>query len=159
MTVSGAAEFARSIVSAGGEATVITVDMREADLPQMANQYAHDSEVKDDGQDLNPGAVAEVEFRATRQDGLISYWYVEVFCNEGKQFPVGTAYIKSIDEMGFAQLDFVLVADQYRRQGVGTRLCGAIRERWPNAVSTGPIDAQGDGLLRAIDLRANTEEG
>lgn len=102
------------------------------------------------GEKPKPGLEAKIVFREIRQHGPVTYWHVEAYSPEGNQFPVGTAYVKSIEENQFAQLDFILVADHWRRQGFGTRLTRAIRERWPNAVSTGPIDNAGKGLLQSI---------
>ena len=48
-----------------------------------------------------------------------------------------------------AQLNFILVADQWRRQGVATSLITACRIRWPALQLTGPMDKAGEGLLRS----------
>jgi GNAT superfamily N-acetyltransferase len=88
------------------------------------------SDVMDDSQSI------EIEFRNTRQDGAANFWYVEAY-KGGRMFPVGTAYVVAVGNV--AQLNFILVADQWRRQGVGTALINAIRDRWPDYQATLPM--------------------
>jgi len=70
-----------------------------------------------------------------RKSESFEEWHVEYYEEEGTMFPVGTAYVVVIPETA-AQLNFVLVADQWRRRGIGSKLVEACREKWPNIVLT-----------------------
>jgi hypothetical protein len=86
------------------------------------------------------------------------HWNVEYFSEDPHQrmFPIGTAYVVAPPETTAAQLDFVLVADQWRKEGVARELIKACQERWPGLQYTGPMDEAGDKLLRvATDFYAN----
>jgi len=58
-------------------------------------------------------------------------WHVEYYNeDENTMFPVGTAYVVILETT--VQLNFILVADQWRRRGIGRQLVEACRKRWPN---------------------------
>jgi hypothetical protein len=71
-------------------------------------------------------------------------------------FPVGIAYVAVIEPN--AQLNFIFVADQWRRQGFATELICAIRERWPNVVSTLGLDGMGESLLMAVGINFDPDD-
>jgi len=84
-----------------------------------------------------------VEFRLVREDGDAKFWYVEAYSPEGNMFPVGTAYVFEVAKEGcsaMAQLNFIFVADQWRRQGYGELMAKEMLLRWPKLQRTGPMD-------------------
>ena len=86
------------------------------------------------------------------------HWNVECFDDDPRQqqFPIGTAYVVAL--RGAAQVQFVLVADQWRHRGVAKALVAACKERWPNLMYTGPMDEAGEGLLRSVREHFPDEE-
>lgn len=80
----------------------------------------------------------QIQFCEMRRDGDATFWNVEAYPEGIKTFPVATAYV--VEVRGTAFLNFILVADQWRRLGYGTSVIDAIRERWPDFQSTGPMD-------------------
>lgn len=77
-----------------------------------------------------------------------TFWYVEYYDDEmpAQMFPVGTAYAVTLRKT--AQLNFVLVADQWRRKGIAEALLNACRKRWPDLQYTSGMDRAGKALLR-----------
>lgn len=74
------------------------------------------------------------------------FWHVEFFLDDEPQtFPVGTAY--AVATGGAAQLNFILVADGWRRKGIGARLVEACQQRWPNLQYTSAMSESGEGLI------------
>jgi GNAT superfamily N-acetyltransferase len=87
-------------------------------------------------------------------------WQVE--CHEGRGFPSGLAWVL-VPPDGPGQntetkqggslrplVKFVLVTDDARRRGIGSRLIEACRERWPDLVLSAPISEAGLGLYRKL---------
>jgi hypothetical protein len=70
------------------------------------------------------------------------HWNVEFFCEvQGKTrstFPVGTAYVVASPDGDLAQLNFILVADHWRQQGVATSIVKACQERWTTTFNPQP---------------------
>lgn len=79
-----------------------------------------------------------IQFCEMRRDGDAAFWNVEAYSVGRHTFPVATAYV--VEVRGVACLNFILVADQWRRLGYGTALVNAVRERWPDFQSTPPMD-------------------
>ena len=81
-----------------------------------------------------------------------SNWYVEYFDDDPDQmtFPVGTAYVTAIPDGSAAQVNFVLVADQWRRTGIASALIKACRDRWPKLAMTPGMDTAGKALYREL---------
>lgn len=97
-----------------------------------------------------------INFRKVKSDSRFDLWHVELF-DESDLFPVGTAYVIA-DQTGFAQLNFILVADQWRNRGHGKRLVDAIKDRWPKLTATSAMGNAGESLLRRCDLMYEEEE-
>jgi len=100
--------------------------------------------------------AARIEFVKMRSDGPIVYWNVEAYSPEGSMFPVGTGYV--VDAGKVAQLSFILVADQWRRQGYGAAIIEACKSRWPNFVSTTSMDSSSELFANAVGLQKNDAE-
>ncbi len=98
-----------------------------------------------------------VNFRQVKSDGDFNFWHVELY-DESLMFPAGTAYVIANDHTGFAQLNFILVVDEWRNRGHGTGLVKAIQGRWPNLVATGPMGPPGEQLLRRCGLLYQDDE-
>lgn len=94
--------------------------------------------------------MRKVEFQHVRNDGEVDCFRVEIYSEEGNMFPVGTAHVVVIH--GAAQLNFIIVADQWRRQGFGKELILAVKGRWPQLTATSGMDEMGEGLLNAVGL-------
>jgi GNAT superfamily N-acetyltransferase len=62
------------------------------------------------------------------------HWQIEYYPDETEAgAPLGLAWVSDCTAGGsFASLDYVLVRDDFRRQGIGTELVRACRERWPD---------------------------
>jgi GNAT superfamily N-acetyltransferase len=105
--------------------------------------------------------VGEIIFRPWGQivprGGLPDHtWQVEY--HEGLGVPLGVAWVlappaspKGKKRPGGAfkpYLKFVLVSDEYRREGIATRLIEACRERWPDLSLTRPVSRAGLALYR-----------
>jgi len=72
-------------------------------------------------------------------------------------FPVGTAYVIANDT-GLAQMNFIFVADQWRKRGHGKRLVDSIKERWPKLTATSAMGNLGKRLLDRCELTYQEEE-
>lgn len=93
-------------------------------------------------------------------DGAV-LWYLEYYLDDEPcrwAFPVGTAYVLEIPKANAAQLNFVLVADRWRGQGIAKQLLLAAKERWPNIGSTGAIGPEGAGLLSAVGFVVDEDD-
>ncbi len=84
------------------------------------------------------------------------FWHVECYSDEGRMFPVGVAYVVEVGNRA-AQLQFILVADQWRRQGFGKQLLSAIKDRWPFLTWTSAMGPEGAALLESVGLRDEDE--
>lgn len=91
-----------------------------------------------------------VEFRQVKTDAEAIYWHVELYCDEGNMFPVGTAYVVSHGD--FAQLNFILVADEWRCRGLAGELLSAIRSKWPEVTATAPMNDTARRLLHRHEI-------
>lgn len=80
------------------------------------------------------------------------HWRIEFWSETERAFPIGVAYAVELPEQVAAQVIFVLVGDQWRRQCVGTKLLEACKSRWSNVSYTGAMDEAGNGLLRKVRL-------
>lgn len=85
------------------------------------------------------------------------HWYVEFHDDEADMaFPLGVAYVSDFrgsTTIKRAVLDFVLVADQHRRNGVGRKLVEACRERFgADILLTHAISDAGVALLRSVGV-------
>ena len=78
-------------------------------------------------------------------------WCVEYYDDVGTMFPVGMVWVAEIVGVG-AQVSFVLVADEWRRNGIGKMLMESVKSRWPNIVVTGPMGDSGKALLDSVGL-------
>lgn len=89
---------------------------------------------------------------------LYDYWHVEAYDFE-RSWPLGIAFVadgtKSSSGTETAallcfRLDYLFVIDEYRRQGVGTALLNAVKERWPSMC----LDAatEGDRAIDGLDV-------
>ncbi len=88
------------------------------------------------------------------------HWYVEFHDDDyDMPFPLGigfvTAYGCEPDHGSDISpyLDFVLVADQHRRNGVATAIVEACRQRWPNIKLMDEISELGSHLLESLDTQ------
>lgn len=82
------------------------------------------------------------------------HWQVEWYPDDVEAgAPYGLAWVSaSAGDGGFAYLDFVLVRDDHRRQGVATDLVRACRERWPGLKMDAVSDA-GEAFLASLEGR------
>lgn len=73
-------------------------------------------------------------------------WHVEAYDSDvDPGFPVGMATVLHGDVATIVV--YLIVADHYRRQGVGTAICDAICKRWPDAMLTSGITESGEAFL------------
>ncbi len=86
------------------------------------------------------------------------HWQVEYHAPQDRGFPIGLAWVIAPPLGGSWPkgtyprpcITFVLVVDEERRKGIGTKLVQAIRERWPNAMFTDAISEADEALERNI---------
>lgn len=80
------------------------------------------------------------------------HWQVEFWPdNIDTSRPEGIAWVS--DFGADVYLDYVLVCDDMRRQGIATALLEAINQRWPGIIHTDPISPEGEGLCDKWDTR------
>jgi len=100
-------------------------------------------------------------FREVKRESInnlsVTWWHVEIYDDQGRQFPVGVAYVKQFGPLD-AQLDFIVIADAWRRQGFAERLMHAIKSRWPNAYATQAMSEEGQRLLDKCGWLIDTDE-
>lgn len=96
-----------------------------------------------------------IAFRAMN-DGIPWYWepgihwQVEWYPDDVEAgAPLGLAWVSEYSN-GFVYLDFVLVRDDYRRQGIATDLVGACRERWPG-LEMDAVSDSGEAFLDSLE--------
>lgn len=96
-----------------------------------------------------------IVYRQVDSDFLPSgrFWHVEYYDSdvEGRPFPLGTAYVDFNPDGDAPQLSFVLVADDWRRRGIGVELIQACRRRWPTIVFSGHLNSAGEAVVRKAD--------
>lgn len=78
------------------------------------------------------------------------HWNVEFFSDDPPEvgFPVGFAFFVVVQ--GTAQLNYILVADQWRKRGIAKELIRGCRKRWPNMQFTSAMGPEGEALLRSV---------
>jgi len=82
-------------------------------------------------------------------------WVVEAYpagvCD--LPYPMGQAWVSDYTpfNQSLISLDFILVADQHRREGVAIHLYNEIKKRWPNVIVTDAISKSGDGFLDNVE--------
>ena len=81
------------------------------------------------------------------------HWYIEYHDAEADlAFPLGVAYVTVYPRKTLGPvLNFILVTDQYRRQGVDWQFIQACKQRWPDIWLTNAISSEGEALLRNAD--------
>ncbi|MCP4592561.1 MAG: GNAT family N-acetyltransferase [bacterium] len=81
-------------------------------------------------------------------------WHVEYFDDGPRQqaFPVGTAYVVAAPppKEDAAQVNYILVGDAWRRQGIARKLVDACRERWPRLLYTSPMSDEGRAFVETM---------
>jgi len=77
-----------------------------------------------------------------------THWRVEWWSDDGRMFPGATAYV--VVTPGASLVKFVFVVDEYRGQGIASKLLEACRSRWPGIDFTVGMNAAGDALLRKV---------
>ena len=86
-----------------------------------------------------------IVFRRVENEGIqAEQWYVEAYSDEGHMFPVGMAFV--IVWKRHAQLNFIFVSDEWRRQGFATRIVEACMARWPRFTMTTGMNPAGQAL-------------
>jgi len=86
---------------------------------------------------------------------LVRFWHIEHYDEPfSKLFPSAVAYVMEDVSFGIAHLNFIFVADLWRRQGIGREMLQAIMKRWPqpNLRWIKGMDEAGQGLLRSVGL-------
>jgi GNAT superfamily N-acetyltransferase len=83
-------------------------------------------------------------------------WQVEL--HQGLGFPLGVAWVLAPPAPTRGErrprgaprpfVKYILVTDEYRREGIATRLIEACRERWPDLILTRPVSRAGLALYR-----------
>lgn len=84
------------------------------------------------------------------------HWQVEYYSDDFESAaPQGLAWVSAFPAL--TRLDFILVRDDQRRQGIGTALVAACRARWPGLRGLDEEDAVSDaGEAFARSLTAAT---
>ena len=78
------------------------------------------------------------------------HWQVEYWDDEAQQGqPNGIAFVTAGE--AFQCVDYILVCDECRRQGIATKLVKACEERWPNIMLTDAISEMGESFLRSLE--------
>ena len=72
-------------------------------------------------------------------------------------YPQAVAWLSDYSDspLECVMLDFILVPDQYRRNGYATQLIAACEERWPNLELTEAISEAGEGLLNKLEANVD----
>ena len=84
------------------------------------------------------------------------HWLVEAHdLNNDLAHPIGIAYVTVAPTI--VSVDYILVADESRRNGVATSLWRAIKARWPNAILTEAVSEEGEKFLDSLDRQAANE--
>lgn len=83
------------------------------------------------------------------------HWQVEYYPDDPQDdtaYPWGLAWVGLYPERFTGPtLLYVLVVDDYRRQGIAMRLIRACRERWPGLFLTEGVTEAGEALLAKLD--------
>lgn len=87
----------------------------------------------------------------TPEDWSVPRWQIEYHEYDGIGVPVGLAWVADYGEQyGGPSLLYVLVADGWRRQGIGKRLIRACLERWPNLQMTNATSDEAEFLIASV---------
>ena len=80
------------------------------------------------------------------------HWQVEFWPDDADVTrPYGVAWVSAYDGTVIAPyLDYLIVCDDCRRQGVAKALIAACRERWPGIRLTDAISPEGEALLESV---------
>lgn len=139
-------------------------------LPKKVKQAmdaldAHDKKVK--------GFVEEAFANGKNgRDGIVYFrylgecrWQVEFFNSEeggiwDRGFPVGLAWVgacppkwkRAKNTLG-PHVNYIIVADDERRQGIATKLIKAIERRWPDIWLSDAISKGGEALIKKFPNR------
>lgn len=83
------------------------------------------------------------------------HWQVEHHDDEyDMAFPTGIAWVSAHTPEGeepFVYLDFLLVPDMYRREGIATEIVKACKERWPTIDLGEAISEEGEAFLNSLE--------
>jgi GNAT superfamily N-acetyltransferase len=80
-------------------------------------------------------------------------WQVEYHSHNDRGFPAAMAWVIApatgapMPEGSRPWVMYIIVVDDERRKGIGTKLLQAIRDRWPDAILTDAISDAGAALL------------
>lgn len=89
------------------------------------------------------------------EEVLIKYWHVEYYddtsIDGGKMFPVGVAYVVELPNQS-TELQYVVMADQWRGRGFAKKLVSAAKERWPELNWKGATSVPGAAVLESAGL-------
>jgi GNAT superfamily N-acetyltransferase len=89
------------------------------------------------------------------QTSAVRRWCVGYYDNQvggGTMFPVGIAYVVEVVQCEVAQMNFILVADDWRRKGIARAILTAIKLRWPAVTATRSMGPAGEALLKSAGL-------
>lgn len=85
------------------------------------------------------------------EDWSVPRWQVEFHEEDGIGVPVGLAWVADYGEQyGGPTLLYLLVADGWRRQGIGRRLVRACLERWPKLQITNATSDEAEFLIASV---------
>lgn len=80
-----------------------------------------------------------------------AHWVLEAYESDNSDlpYPIGQAWLTVISDQ-FISVDFILVPDHFRREGIATLLYNEIIKCWPSAMLTDAISDAGEKLLESI---------
>lgn len=80
-------------------------------------------------------------------------WVVELHtAGDVPPYPVATAYLSDFRRpLAGVCLDFILVPDDFRRQGYAEALVRACKRLWPGLWLTDPISPEGEALVNSLE--------
>ena len=78
----------------------------------------------------------------------LRYWRYEYWGSEA--YPLGTAWVFDRGDQG-VYLEYILVLDSSRRQGIGRALMLAIRDRWPTIIIGPAMTVKGWALCESLN--------
>lgn len=93
------------------------------------------------------------------------HWQVEYYSDTHEaSHPLGVAYVSyfrgvSEDAVVDSVLDFIIVDDRYRRQGIATALIDACCSRWPEIILTSGVTDAGEALIASINRARDKDNG
>lgn len=79
------------------------------------------------------------------------HWQFEFYRDDvSPSHPHGLAWVTAVPDGSFVYVDYILVTDSERRQGIATALLNEILAVWPNAHYNGATDA-GEAFCRKFE--------